>query len=98
MTEQLRKTGFYLVDRLGVPTFLLVIVLWFVGTQVVQPLVSSHADYLRRTAAATESMAEAQASHAKALDTQSRTIDRMEQGLQLLISRSERDQALASRR
>jgi len=58
MTDRTKQAGLYILDRYGLPTAILAIVLWFVGLKVVNPLLQAHLVYLDKSATAIQTVVE----------------------------------------
>jgi hypothetical protein len=95
MTDKTKQAGFYLLDRYGLPTAILALVLWFVGLKVVDPLLQAHLVYLEKTAAAMQTVVKTEEVQVTALQQltelvreQGKCLDEIKAGLGRPISRS----------
>lgn len=75
MVEKAKDVGMYILDRYGVPMFILAAVLWFGGTRVVEPLVQAHASYLNATAERIAKLEQKAENHDKFEDTQTKALE-----------------------
>lgn len=67
MTDKTKQAGLYILERYGLPTAILAIVLWFVGLKVVDPLLQAHFVYLDKSASAVQTVVEIEKGQVTAL-------------------------------
>jgi len=95
MTDRTKQAGLYILDRYGLPTAILAIVLWFVGLKVVDPLLQAHLLYLDKSATAVQTVVEIEKGQVTALQQltelvreQGRCLDEIKGAVGRPVSRS----------